>query len=93
MAAAFVANSEIVTSRTPLRPVRQNPSPSGPKLRQKMGQLVPQRAIDFVGAVFVQARIQRDEFVPKGCAPGASSEPRLPFHASEIGDSLGSGAA
>ena len=46
-----------------------------------------------VGAVFVEARIQRDKFVAKTCAPGATSQTRIPFHAHETGDARGPGTA
>jgi hypothetical protein len=37
--------------------MRQNPPPTSTKLREKMRELVPKRAIDLCGSVITKSRI------------------------------------
>jgi hypothetical protein len=59
MIALLVADFQIVASPPPLDAMRQNPMPAGAKLREKMRQLVPKRAIEF-DRMMNKLRIQGD---------------------------------
>ena len=57
MAAFFIANAKIAASLAPFRSMRQNATPAGPKLREKMRELMTKRAIDFRLSVFRESWI------------------------------------
>jgi hypothetical protein len=59
MAALLVADFQIVASPPPLDAMRQNLMPARAKLREKMRQLVPKRAIEF-DRMMNKLRIQGD---------------------------------
>ena len=71
MTAFFVTDLKVAASLPPLDAMRQNPAPAGPRLREKMRQLVPEGAIDF-GGMIDKLRIERDQFLPIVRASGAS---------------------
>ena len=57
MAAFFIANAKIAASLAPFRSMRQKATPAGPKLREKMRELMTKRAIDFRLSVFRESWI------------------------------------
>jgi hypothetical protein len=63
---------------------------SGAKLRQKMRQFMPQGAIDLVGAVTCQPRVQGDQQTLCVSAPSAGPKPAVPFHANTFGKRVAS---
>ena len=87
MAALFVANPKITAGPAPFRSMRQNATPAGAKLREKMGQLMTKGAIDFPFSVFSESRIQRNQFLAIIGAAGAAFQARVPFHTNAARDS------
>jgi hypothetical protein len=81
VAALFVANPKIAASLAPFRSMRQNATPSGAKLREKMRQLMAKRAIDFFFSVLSESRIQRNQFLAIIGAAGRAFQAWAPFHA------------
>jgi len=61
VAALFVGQSEIPAGLLPLGAVRRDAAASDPMMREEVGEFVAQGAVDFVGAKFVEARIQCDQ--------------------------------
>ncbi len=57
MAAFFIANAKIAASLAPFRSMRQKATPAGPKLREKMRELMTKRAIDFRLSLFRESWI------------------------------------
>ena len=80
MATLFAIDAKIATGSAPLDAVRSDAPISGPGLRKQVRQFVSQRLLNFRGTVFVQTRVQRDEFSPPIGASGASFQTRIPFH-------------
>ena len=60
VAAFFIANAKIAASLAPFRSMRQKAALAGPKLREKMRELMTKRAIDFRFSVFSKSWIQRN---------------------------------
>jgi hypothetical protein len=58
----FVANAEIMARCAPFRTVRQNAPPTGTKLRKEVRQFMTQCSIDLGKSMFVESRIQCDQF-------------------------------
>lgn len=59
VATLFIRNPEIATRCPPLIAVRLYPPAAGPRVREQMSELMPQRAVDLVDAMITQPRIQR----------------------------------
>jgi len=73
VAALFVGQSEIPAGLLPLGAVRRDAAPSDPMVREEVGEFVAQGAVNFVGAKFVEARVERDQrFSRVGRARGAA---------------------
>ena len=73
VAALFVGQPEIPAGLLPLGAVRGDAAPSDPMVREQMGEFVAQGAVNFVGAKFVEARVERDQrFSGVGRARGAA---------------------
>jgi len=60
VAAFFIAKAKIAASLAPFRSMRQKASPAGPKLREKMRELMTKRAINLRFSVFRKSWIQRN---------------------------------
>jgi len=56
MTTGFIGNVEIAAGFAPFAAVGSDSSPSNSKLRQQMGELVPQRAIDLRAGVAVNRK-------------------------------------
>ena len=80
MATRFVLDAEIAAGAAPLRAVRRNAPATRAELREQMGQLVAERAIDLGGILFAQPRIQGDQVAARIGASGGAEEARIPFH-------------
>ena len=88
MATLFASDRKIATSLLPFSSMRQNPSPAFfSKLREDVGKLVPQRAIDFVWKLG-KPRIQRNEFQAVVGSSGGSFQTRVPFDANPCRNSI-----
>ena len=61
VASFFIRQPEITARLFPLSPVRRDPAPSRPVMREEMRQLMPQRLVDFRVAKLRELRVQRDE--------------------------------
>jgi hypothetical protein len=57
VAASFIADAKIAASLAPFRSMRQKTAPAGPKLREKMCELMTKSAIDFRFSVLSKSRI------------------------------------
>jgi len=57
VAAFFIADAKIAASLAPFRSMRQKAAPAGPKLREKMRELMTKSAIDFRFFVLSESRI------------------------------------
>jgi hypothetical protein len=78
MAARLTRNPEIGARLPPLRPVRLNAPPAGAVMREKVGQLVQERALDLSVSVIREARVQCDREAAIVCATSRSAEPAAP---------------
>ena len=87
VAAFFIADAKIEASLAPFRSMRQNAAPAGPKLREKMRELMTKSAIDFGFSVFSKSWIQRNQFVAIIGAAGATFQTRVPFYTNEARNS------
>lgn len=86
VAAFFVADSEIAAGLAPFRAVWSDPAASGPKMREKVSEFVAQSAIDLGFAMFVQAKIQRDDVLSAIRASRGGAQAAVPFHANFWGE-------
>jgi hypothetical protein len=59
MAARFIRDSKVGTGAAPFQPVRRDAAAASARLREEMGQLMAQRAIDLRGAVIGQPTVER----------------------------------
>ena len=66
--------------------MRSDSPPAGAEMSEEVRQFVAQRSIDFLRAVFAQARIKRDKFLAKIGAPGGGTQAGIPFHAEQWGE-------
>ena len=80
MSSRLIANSQVLARFPPFGSVRSDTAAAGSELCEQMSQLVPQGAVDLRCVMLVQARIQRNEFAAKICAPRGTEKPRIPFH-------------
>jgi hypothetical protein len=80
MACGFTNDSQLATGHPPFRAMRKNAAAASARLRDQMGQFVPQRAIDFRCAVIAQARIQQDRSAARIGPPGSAAQSPVPFH-------------
>ena len=80
MATRFISDAEIVAGLPPGDPMRRNPSAGGSELREQMRELMAQRPIDFLRAVFPQPRIQRNDVASRIGPAGGAEKARVPLH-------------
>jgi len=86
----FPGDAEIGASSLPFRAVRRNPPAAGPKLREQMGQLVAQSAINFNFSVRTEPAIEQDPRGPEFGATRGAAQTRRPFHLHPRGQRCGS---
>jgi hypothetical protein len=58
VAARFVADSQVLACLAPFIAVRQDTTATRAKLGEQVSELMPRRAVNFCGAVFMKPRIQ-----------------------------------
>ena len=83
MAARFISDSQIATSRAPFVAMRQNPAASGAKLGEQMCEFVSKRAIDFAGLI-AQSRIKQNQLAAIIRPSSATFQARVPFDANFV---------
>lgn len=81
--ARFISQTEIAAGLAPFGTVRRNATALRARMRDEMRKLMTQGAIDFSTAVLAEARIQRNELIPKVRAPGCAAKPRIPCYSHE----------
>jgi len=89
VATRFIRDTEVATGAAPFRTVRRNPSAAGAELRQQMGQLMAESAVDFRAVMLAEPRIHRDEVTMRIRAARGAEEPRIPFHMDFAGEFFG----
>ncbi len=86
MARVFASEAEIGAGASPMFAVRRDPSSADTILRKEMREFVSERAIDFVGAEFLERGIERHERGTKISAADRRAHLRVPFHAHARGE-------
>lgn len=81
MTGAFAREAEIGASALPMFTMRRNPSFADTILGEEMREFVSERAIDFVGAEFLERGIERHEHGTKIGATDGGAHFRVPLHA------------
>jgi hypothetical protein len=81
MTALLVRNPEIAARLAPLGSVRRNPSPLPARVRDEVGELMAEGAVDLFRAMRSEQRIERDEVVAVISAPRRGAESRAPLDA------------
>lgn len=79
--ARFVRDAEVAAGLSPFSAVWRDAATPGSELREQMGQLVAQGALDFRGVVVAESRVERDEITPRIGAAGRAEKARIPFDA------------
>lgn len=80
MASRFVGNAEILAGLTPFNSMWRNLPAAGALLREKVGELMTQRALDLRGRDFNELRIERDCLGPPASETRRCSQLWIPFH-------------
>lgn len=83
MTALLVRDAEIAARLTPFRTVRRNAAPAATRVRDEVGKLMAQGAIDLGFAMRAEEGIQSNDVAMEIRAPGRGPQPRTPHDAHE----------
>jgi hypothetical protein len=88
--ALLVPNPQMLACLTPFIAVRLYSTSTGAKLGEQMSQFVAEGALNFCGSVFMQPRVQQDQFPPIIGATRATFQAGIPFHSDFTGNATSS---
>jgi hypothetical protein len=80
MAPRFVRDAQILARLTPFGPMRRDLPATDAMLREEVGKLMTQGALDFRGRDLNELRVERNRLGSPACETGRRSEPGIPFH-------------